>query len=94
MVTKVITDYLDDPSKDLNKKYEFIKGLDLPYSDVFMLIELYKWDYNIYHMLCPFVSYHDSKLDYKIRKERKESIELKRRKKPRKLRSGKKYDQY
>ena len=92
MVTKVITDYLDDPSKDLNQKYEFIKRLDLPYSDIFALIELYKWDYNITHMLSPFVAYSDSKLDSRIKKDNKEKNEIKR--KPKKLRSGKKYDQY
>lgn len=94
MVTKVITDYLDDSNISLKQKFEYIKRLDLPYSDIFELMELYKWDYDISHMLSPFVSYQDSKANNKIRRNCKENIELrkKNRKKTKNLRSRKKYD--
>ena len=95
MITKVITDYLDNPNIDLNKKYEYIRKLKLSYSDIFKLIELYKWDYNICHMLSPFVSYKDSKMEYKMKKEIKEDNQRKRRqRKIKKLRSEKEHDQY
>lgn len=92
MITKVITDYLDDENVSLEKKYQFIKNLNLSYGDIFKLMEIYKWDYNIKNMLSPFIYYSDSKFNDKLKKQNTKYKRNRKNKNMRFMRSENSYD--
>ena len=72
MVTKVLVDTLKDEKLSIKKKRIYIENLNLPYSDIFELISIFKYEQSISSLLYSFVYYNDSKfigkLDYKMRK--------------------------
>ena len=69
MVTKVLIDFLEDENTNINLKYQYIRNLNLSYSDIFELMEKFKYDDIVYNLLKSFVSYSDSKIIHKIRKQ-------------------------
>ena len=73
MVTKVLVDTLKDEKLSIKKKRIYIENLNLPYSDIFELISIFKYEQSISSLLYDFVYYNDSKfigkLDYKMRKQ-------------------------
>lgn len=73
MVTKVLVDTLKDEKLSIKKKRIYIENLNLPYSDIFELISIFKYEQSISSLLYSFVYYNDSKfigkLDYKMRKQ-------------------------
>ncbi len=73
MVTKVLVDTLKDEKLSIKKKRRYIENLNLPYSDIFELISIFKYEQSISSLLYSFVYYNDSKfigkLDYKMRKQ-------------------------
>lgn len=73
MVTKVLVDTLKDEKLSIKKKRICIENLNLPYSDIFELISIFKYEQSISSLLYSFVYYNDSKfigkLDYKMRKQ-------------------------
>lgn len=81
MVTNVIIDYLNDDKNSVKNKYEYIRRLNLNYTDLFELLEIFKYNDSVYCLLRPFVSYEDNKLSVKIesqKRKRKKSFKQKR----------------
>ena len=73
MVTDVMLDYLDNESVSIEKKREFIKNCNLNMSDIFTLMDRYKYENNsVYRMLNAFVMYNDNRLHEQIKKQNKE----------------------
>lgn len=74
MITNVLIDTLKDERLSMEKKKIYMKNLDLPYSDIFKLKDIFEYDNGINYMLYSFVCYEDSnfigKLDYKNRKQK------------------------
>lgn len=68
MVTKVLLDYLDDRNVDKHKKYLYLESLDLSYSDLFELMDIYRHDADIYIMLHALVSYNSDKFSASLNK--------------------------
>ena len=78
MVTNVIIDYLNDDKNSAKNKYEYIRRLNLNYTDLFELLEIFKYNDTVYSLLRPFVSYEDNKLSVKIEtQKRKNALEFK-----------------
>ena len=75
MVTQILIDYLKDESINIDLKYKYIDNLKLSYSDLFELIELFKYDDKICGLLTRFTYYNDDKLNNKVRLQK---IEYKR----------------
>ncbi len=73
MVTKVLVDTLKDEKLSIKKKKTYIENLDLPYSDIFELINIFKYENSMSLLLYSFISHDDSKfaskLNYKNRKQ-------------------------
>ncbi len=73
MVTKVLVDTLKDEKLSIKKKQTYIENLDLSYSDIFELINIFKYENSMSLLLYSFISYDDSKftskLNYKNRKQ-------------------------
>ena len=61
MITNVLLDYLDDEKVSKSKKYEYLQRLNISYSDIFTLMDIYKYDTDIYTMLHALVSYNSNR---------------------------------
>ena len=49
MVTQVLIDYLKDENVDIKKKKLYLERLNLQYSDIFKLKEIFNYDRNLFH---------------------------------------------
>ncbi len=72
MVTQTLIDFLKDEKTDINLKYKYIDNLKLSYSDLFELIELFKYENKICGLLQRFTYYNDDKLNNKVRLQKSE----------------------
>lgn len=74
MITQVLVDYLKDENVSIEKKGLFVERLDLQYSDLFRLKEIFSCDGRVNRMLYCFIYYHDnnfeSKINYQNRKKK------------------------
>ena len=66
MITQVLVDYLRDENVSTEKKRLFVERLDLQYSDLFRLKEIFSYDGKVNRMLHGFIYYHDSNFESKI----------------------------
>ena len=80
MVTQTLIDYLKDENVDINKKYLYIKRLNLQYSDLFELQEIFSHDSKIYMLLRSFTYYRDSKFYNKITSENRKREKINKKK--------------
>lgn len=92
MVTDVLINYLKDENVDMKMKYAYLERLKLSYSDLFELLEIFKYEDKIVQLISPFVSYGDSKSDAKIRKQQKDIKNRIKQKKMKRVRREKSYD--
>lgn len=92
MVTKVLIDFLEDENTNINLKYQYIRNLNLSYSDIFELMEKFKYDDIVYNLLKSFVSYSDSKIIHKIRKQETKRKKARKQKRLRQIRRDISYD--
>lgn len=92
MVTKVLIDFLEDENTNINLKYQYIRNLNLSYSDIFELMEKFKYDDIVYNLLKSFVSYSDSKIIHKIRKQETKRKKAGKQKRIRQIRRDISYD--
>lgn len=74
MITKIILDYLDDGNVAIEKKRELIRNCKLNMSDIFTLMDRYKYENDsVYRMLNAFIIYEDDKLKHKIKKQNRDN---------------------
>ncbi len=71
MIQEEVIEYLDNENKDLEKKYNYVKRLDLSYADLYDLREMYKHDERVYRMLDSFCYFHynSRSIDIQLDKE-------------------------
>ena len=87
MVTQTLLDYLKDENVDINKKRMYLERLNLQYSDLFKLKEIFEYDRNLYQILHGLTFYRDGNFQGKLRyqnKKRKNGVKQKKMKKIRK----------
>lgn len=81
MITQTLIDFLKDERVDLKKKKLYLERLDLQYSDIFKLKEIFEYDRKLYQVLHGLVYYQDSifynKISYKNRKMKTNKKQLK-----------------
>jgi len=74
MITQVLIDYLKDENIDIKKKKLYLERLNLQYSDIFKLKEIFNYDRRLYQILHGLTYYRDSnfngKINYQNRKRR------------------------
>lgn len=92
MVTNVIIEFLNDDKNSVKKKYEFIRRLNLNYTDLFELLEIFKYNDAVYSLLRPFVSYEDSKTTFKIEAQKRKNINSLKQKRIKQIRRDRYYD--
>ena len=92
MVTKTLIEFLKDDKNSRIKKYEFLKSLDLCYSDLFELRELFKYDEEVYPMLYSLTSYQDNKISHSVIKQETKRKNAVKQKKMKRVRRKKSYD--
>ena len=92
MVTKVLLDYLDDRNVDKHKKYLYLESLDLSYSDLFELMDIYRHDADIYIMLHALVSYNSDRFFASLNKHDNKMRKHIKIKKMKRIRREKSYD--
>lgn len=92
MVTSVITNYLEDKEVDKNKKLLLLERLELNYSDIIYLFELYKYETEIERLLKSIYSFEDSKLTAKIKKQNRDINRSYINRRMKKVRREKSYD--
>ena len=92
MVTKTLIEFLKDDKNSRNKKYEFLKSLDLCYSDLFELRELFKYDEEVYPMLYSLTSYQYKKISHIVIKQETKRKNAVKQKKMKRVRRKKSYD--
>ena len=92
MVTSVITNYLEDKLVDKNKKVLLLERLELNYSDIIYLLDLYKYETEIERLLKSIYSFEDSKLTAKIRKQNRDMNKSYIYRRMKKVRREKSYD--
>ena len=72
MVTSVITNYLEDKEVDSDKKVLLLERLELNFSDIIYLLDLYKYETEIEKLLKSIYNFEDSKLTAKIKKQNRD----------------------
>lgn len=92
MVTKLLIDSLKDENTSIKFKYQYIRNLKLSYSDIFELMEKFKYDDTVYNLLKSFVSYSDSKITNEIRKQETKRKKARKQKRIRQIRRDISYD--
>lgn len=92
MITKVVTDYLEDENVSDNKKYMLLANLNLNYSDLFYLMSLYKNEEKIYRIVNALCIFENSKLKQKIKKQNRDNNRTYVYKRMKKVRRQKSYD--
>lgn len=89
MVTQVLIDYLKDETVDIKKKKLYLERLNLKYSDLFKLKEIFEYDRRLYQILHGMSFYRDDKfngkLNYQNRKKKNNA-------KQKRIRKGKNKD--
>lgn len=85
MVTEVLIEYLKDENVDIKKKKAYIEVLNLSYSELFELKEMFSYDNKLYQVLHGFIYYKDSNFKGKINYQNRK---IKNRQKQRKMRQG------
>ncbi len=73
MVTQTLIDFLKDEKTDINLKYKYIDNLKLSYSDLFELIELFKYENKICGLLQRFTYYNDDRLNNMVNAQKSKS---------------------
>ena len=93
MITEVMLNYLDNEDVSIEKKREFIKNCNPNMSDIFTLMDRYRFiNDSVYRMLNAFVMFEDDKLKHKIRKQNKEYNKSLIYRRMKKVRRQKSYD--
>lgn len=74
MITQPLLDYLKDENVDIKKKKIYLERLNLQYSDLFKLKEIFEYDRKLYQILHGLTYYRDSnfkgKINYQNRKKK------------------------
>ena len=92
MVTNSLVEYLQDETNSKQNKYEYIRRLNLNYTDLFYLLDIFKYDDAVYSLLRPFVSYEDSKTTFKIEAQKRKNKNSLKQKRIKQIRRGVSYD--
>ena len=91
MVTNLLIDYLKDESVSIKKKKIYLERLNLPYSDLFMLKDMFEYDSKLYQVLHGLIYYDDSgfkeKINYQNNKRKNGS-------KQKQMKRGNRYDKH
>lgn len=92
MVTNTLVEYLQDETNSKQNKYEYIRRLNLNYTDLFYLLDIFKYDDSVYPLLRSFVSYEDSKTTFKIKAQQRKNRNSLKQKRIKQIRRGVSYD--
>lgn len=74
MITDEIINYLDSKKISDNKKIEFIKSLDLSYSDLFVLADRYKDCGSLHSFIYGLTYYTDSNLELQRSRQKSKTV--------------------
>ncbi len=93
MISKVMLDYLDSENVPIEKKREYIKNCNLNLSDMFSLMDRYKYENDLMHrMINSLIIFEDDKLKNKIKKQNKDNSKAIIYRRMKKVRREKSYD--
>ena len=92
MITNVIIDFLKNKDISQENKNKFIRNLDLSYSDIFELKELFACDYQVHAILHDLSYYRNSKFEEQMKKYKREEQKVKKIKRMKMKRKEYNYD--
>ncbi len=92
MITNTLICFLQDDNVSVAKKYEFLKKLNLCYSDIFSLMQRFKYNNELYPMLHSLISYCDNNMEHEIKKQEEKRKRAIKQRKIKQIRRVKSYD--
>lgn len=92
MVTQVLIDYLKDENVDIKKKKIYLESLNLQYSDLFKLKEIFEYNESLYQLLHGMSFYRDSSFNSKITSQNRKRKDRTKQKRMKNIRREKSYD--